>query len=228
MIMRILLIEDDPLIGKATRRALTAENYSVDWIDNGSHALTAIKTHDYHAIVLDLGLPDMDGQELLQRFRRQGVNCPILIITARDAVSDRILNLDNGADDFLVKPFDLDELAARLRVSIRRTQGRAEEQIQVGAITLTPSRKAVTLDGQSVSVTGREFAVLHALMGAKGQVLNRDQLEQTIYGWGEEVESNSLEVHIHHLRRKLGKGSIETIHGLGYRIGRVESLQNAH
>lgn len=218
--MRLLLIEDDPLIGKATRRYLISEEYAVDWVQTAEAALTSVRTHSYSAILLDLGLPDMDGQVLLTRLRSKGMAMPILVITARDSIPDRVLNLDNGADDFIIKPYDLEELTARIRVSLRRAQGRAEDVIKMGEVSLYPGQKKVMLQDQEVSVTGREFMVLSALMGAKGQILSRAQIEEALYGWGEEVESNSLEVHIHNLRKKLGKKCIETAHGLGYRIGR--------
>ncbi len=221
--MRLLLIEDDPLIGKATRRYLISEEYAVDWVQTAEEALTSIRTHTYSAILLDLGLPDMDGQVLLTKLRSKGITVPILIITARDSLSDRVLNLDNGADDFIIKPYDLEEVTARLRVSLRRAQGRAEDQIKVGEITLYPRQKRVLLLEQEVPLTGREFMVLSALMGAKGQILSRAQIEEALYGWGEEVESNSLEVHVHNLRKKLGKKCIETVHGLGYRIAKGQN-----
>lgn len=223
--MRLLLIEDDPLIGKATRRYLISEEYAVDWVQSAEEALTSILTHTYAVILLDLGLPDMDGQVLLAKLRAKGLAVPILVITAKDSISDRVLNLDNGADDFIIKPFDLEELTARIRVSLRRAQGRAEDVITMGDVSLYPGQKKVLLLDREVSVTGREFMVLSALMGAKGQILSRAQIEEALYGWGEEVESNSLEVHVHNLRKKLGKKCIETAHGLGYRMGRGSSKE---
>lgn len=217
--MRILLIEDDPLIGRATKKGLAAEGFTVDWVESGELGITALKTHDYDSVLLDLGLPGQDGHEILKKIRAQGNRIPILILTARGDVSERIVNLDGGADDFIVKPFDLNELAARIRVGLRRAQGRVEESIQHGALRVVPSQQAVTLQGQPVQLTGREYKVLMALMASPNQVLSRSQIEEAIYGWGEEIESNSLEVHIHHLRKKLGKTSIQTVHGLGYRMG---------
>lgn len=222
--MRLLLIEDDPLIGKATRRYLVSEEYAVDWVQTAEEAMTSILTHTYSAILLDLGLPDIDGQILLTKLRAKGVDAPILVITARDSIPDRIINLDNGADDFIIKPYDLEELTARIRVSLRRAQGRAEDVIKMGEIALYPGQKRVMLLDQEVPVTGREFMVLSALMGAKGQILSRAQIEEALYGWGEEVESNSLEVHIHNLRKKLGKKCIETAHGLGYRMAKGSNM----
>lgn len=197
------------------------EGYAVDWVQTGEQGLTALMTHDYAVVLLDLGLPDMDGQQVLSKIRLKGLVLPVLVLTAREAVSDRVSNLDNGADDFMIKPFDLDELSARIRVSLRRAQGRAEDRVVCGSVTLVPSQKKVTLDGAEVPLTSREFTVLSALMGARGQVLSRAQLEEALYGWGAEVESNSLEVHVHNLRKKLGKTCIETVHGLGYKAGPV-------
>lgn len=225
--MRLLLIEDDPLIGKATRRYLISEEYAVDWVQSAEEAMISVRTHAYSAILLDLGLPDMDGQMLLTKLRSKGVGVPILVITARDSIPDRVLNLDNGADDFIIKPYDLEELTARIRVSLRRAQGRAEDVIKTGDLSLYPGQKRVMLLDKEVAVTGREFMVLSALMGAKGQILSRAQIEEALYGWGEEVESNSLEVHIHNLRKKLGKKCIETAHGLGYRIGKGSYHESA-
>lgn len=221
--MRLLLIEDDPLIGKATRRYLMSEEYAVDWVQTAEEALTSVRTHTYSAILLDLGLPDMDGQLLLTKLRSKGVTVPILVITARDSLSDRVVNLDNGADDFIIKPYDLEEVTARIRVSLRRAQGRAEDHIKLGDITLFPKQKRVLLQEQEIPLTGREFMVLSALMAAKGQILSRAQIEEALYGWGEEVESNSLEVHVHNLRKKLGKKCIETVHGLGYKIAKGQN-----
>lgn len=224
--MRLLLIEDDPLIGKATRRYLISEEYAVDWVQSAEEALISIRNHAYSAILLDLGLPDMDGQMLLTKLRSKGIGVPILVITARDSIPDRVLNLDNGADDFIIKPYDLEELTARIRVSLRRAQGRAEDVIKMGDVSLYPGQKRVMLLDKEVAVTGREFMVLSALMGAKGQILSRAQIEEALYGWGEEVESNSLEVHVHNLRKKLGKKCIETAHGLGYRMGKGSSTES--
>ena len=217
--MRLLLIEDDPLIGKATMRFLMGEGYAVDWVTNGSDALLSVRTHDYATILLDLGLPDMDGQEVLAKIRRAGVSTPILVLTAREAVSDRIYNLDSGADDFIVKPFDLNEVCARIRVAIRRAQGRSEEQLQVGSVYLVPSRKIAIVNDKEISLTSKEYMIIYALMSSNGQVFSRSQLEEAMYGWGEEVDSNSIEVHIHNLRKKLGKKIIETVHGVGYKTG---------
>ncbi|HEY1059698.1 MAG TPA: response regulator [Limnobacter sp.] len=218
--MRVLLVEDDALLGKAVQRGLQAEGLTVDWITTGGSALTALMTHAYDTVLLDLGLPDMDGHAVLQDIRRRGWRMPVLILTARSDLSERIANLDGGADDFIIKPFDLDELAARIRVGIRRAQGRTGNTLQVGELILYPERQAVTLQGQAVSLTNREFKILQALMQAGNMTVSKDRLEQVTYGWGEEVGSNSLEVHIHNLRKKVGKQRIETVHGQGYRMGR--------
>lgn len=217
--MRLLLIEDDPLIGKATQRFLASEGYAVDWVVNGADALLSVRTHQYGTILLDLGLPDMDGQEVLAKIRRTGVSTPVLVLTAREAVSDRIYNLDSGADDFIIKPFDLHEVCARIRVAVRRAQGRAEERLQVGDVFLVPSRRIAVVHEKDIPLTSKEYMILNTLMSSSGQVFNRGQLEEALYGWGEEIDSNSIEVHIHNLRKKLGKKIIETVHGVGYRTG---------
>lgn len=217
--MRILLVEDDNLLGRAVKRGLEAEGMTVDWVTEGGQTLTAIQTHHYAVLLLDLGLPDMDGHELLKRVRAKGLNLPVLIITARGDLSDRLANLDAGADDFIIKPFDLHELAARVRVCTRRALGRSENTLSHGALVLFPERQSVTLHGERIQLTNREFKILQALMQSSTEVVSKDRLEQATYGWGEEVGSNSLEVHIHHLRKKLGRFAIETVHGLGYRMG---------
>lgn len=219
--MKILLIEDDHLLGKATRKGLQTEGYTVDWIENGALAIGALETHTYDCLVLDLGLPGMEGYDVLQYARKNGHNMPVLIITAREEIAERVRHLDGGADDFIIKPFDLSELAARIRVSCRRSQGRAEDTVSHGKLTMYPSRKLVEYDGREIALTAKEYKVLMTLFNNNGQVLSRGQLEEAIYGWGEEVESNSLEVHIHHLRKKLAKPVIETVHGIGYRLGQV-------
>jgi len=217
--MRILLVEDDPLLGKGTRLGLEQEGLTVDWVLDGESAQTAAQTHDYAAVLLDLGLPGEDGMTLLRRLRRSGYAAPILIVTARDQVQDRVAGLDAGADDFVIKPFDLEELAARIRAAVRRSAGRASDEIVHGDIVVDSGRRLVRQGGREVPVTAREFAILRALLARPGQVLTRANLEEALYGWGDEVESNAIEVHIHHLRRKLGRGLIKTVHGVGYRAG---------
>jgi len=216
--MRLLLVEDDPMIGEGIRDGLGQEGFAVDWVRDGAAAETALGAEPYAAVLLDLGLPRKGGLEVLRAARAQRNDVPILVITARDAVADRIRGLDAGADDYLVKPFDLDELAARVRALVRRAEGRAEPVLRHGAIVLNPATRAVTLDGRPVALSGREFALLHALMARPGMVLSRAQLEERLYGWGEEVGSNAVEVHIHNLRRKLGAGAIRNVRGVGYTI----------
>lgn len=216
--MRLLLVEDDPMIGEGIRDGLGQEGFAVDWVRDGAAAETALGAEPYAAVLLDLGLPRKGGLEVLRAARAQRNDVPILVITARDAVADRIRGLDAGADDYLVKPFDLDELAARVRALVRRAEGRAEPVLRHGAIVLNPATRAVTLDGRPVALSGREFALLHALMARPGMVLSRAQLEERLYGWGEEVGSNAVEVHIHNLRRKLGAGTIRNVRGVGYTI----------
>lgn len=216
--MRLLLVEDDPMIGEGIRDGLGQEGFAVDWVRDGAAAETALGAEPYAAVLLDLGLPRKGGLEVLRAARAQRNDVPILVITARDAVADRIRGLDAGADDYLVKPFDLDELAARVRALVRRAEGRAEPVLRHGAIVLNPATRAATLAGRPVALSAREFALLHALMARPGMVLSRAQLEERLYGWGEEVGSNAVEVHIHNLRRKLGAGTIRNVRGVGYTI----------
>jgi len=218
--MRILLAEDDPLLGDGLRAGLRQLGFQVDWVRDGSAAERELREHSHDAAVLDLGLPMKDGMDVLAAVRAQGVRTPVLVLTARDAVPDRIRGLDSGADDYVVKPVDLHELAARLRALVRRAHGQPEEQLTVQGVVLDVAKRQVSIDGQSVTLSTREFDVLHALMLADGRVLSREQLEQRIYGWGQEVESNAVEVHIHHLRRKLRPELIQTVRGIGYAISR--------
>lgn len=216
--MRLLLVEDDPMIGDGVQRGLRQEGHTVDWVRDGDAAALAIAEGVHEMLLLDLGLPHLSGLDLLASLRRQGVELPVLVITARDAVADRVKGLDAGADDYLVKPFDLDELSARIRALMRRRGGRASPLIEHGVLTLDPATRAVTLDGRPVSLSGREFALLHALLERPGMPLSRAQLEERLYGWGEEVESNAVEVHIHSLRRKLGASWIRNVRGVGYLV----------
>ena len=217
--MRILLAEDDPMIGDSLRKGLRGEGFTVDWIQDGRGAERALETTEYALVLLDLGLPNKDGLAVLRGWRQRGLTVPVLILTARDAVPDRVKGLDTGADDYLVKPFDLAELLARMRALLRRQAGRAREMIEIGALRLDPAAHAVEYQGQPVALSAREFALLHALLEAPGAVLSREQLEDRLYGWGEEVASNAIEVHIHNLRRKLNPGIIRTVRGVGYRLG---------
>lgn len=218
--MRILLVEDDPLLGDGLRVGLGQEGYTVDWIRDGQAARLALETGSYVLVVLDLGLPRLSGLELLRALRAQGNGVPVLILTAHDAVADRIAGLDSGADDYMIKPFDLDELAARIRALLRRRMGRASPVLRHGELALDPAAHRVTLAGEAVELSPREFALLQALLDNAGRVLSRAQLEESLYGWGEEVESNAVEVHVHHLRRKLGPELIRTVRGVGYTIDR--------
>jgi len=216
--VRLLLVEDDPMVGESIRDGLGQEGYTVDWVRDGKGAETALGAEPYAAVLLDLGLPRMDGLDVLRAARAKRNDVPILVITARDAVADRIKGLDAGADDYLVKPFDLDELAARVRALVRRAEGRAEPIVRHGPIALDPATRAVTLRGRPVELSGREFALLQALLARPGAVLSRAQLEERLYGWDEEVGSNAVEVHIHNLRRKLGADVIRNVRGVGYTI----------
>ncbi len=214
--MRILLVEDDPLLGDGIRAGLRQAGFVVDWVRDGVAAQAAIAAEPFAALVLDLGLPRMSGLDLLRRLRAAHDPIPVLILTARDTYADRIRGLDTGADDYLVKPFDLGELAARLRALLRRTAGSPEPLLRVGAIELDPAGHSVRLDGRAVELSAREFALLHELMANAGRVLSRRQIEERLYAWGEEVESNAVEVHVHHLRRKLAPELIRTVRGVGY------------
>ncbi len=219
--VRLLLIEDDPMIGASVQRGLKQEGYTVDWVRDGSAAELAVANSVYELLLLDLGLPRKSGLELLAGLRRKGIAAPVLIITARDSVSDRVKGLDAGADDYLVKPFDLDELSARVRALLRRQGGRAAPVIEIGALTLDPAMRAVTQNGQPVALSKREFSLLHALMKQPGMPLSRAQIEESLYGWGEEIESNAVEVYIHSLRRKLGAETIRNVRGVGYVVPAV-------
>lgn len=216
--MRILVVEDDALLGDAIQAGLKQSGYAVDWMRDGVSADQALGTESYAAVVLDLGLPRLSGMEVLRRLRSRSKPIPVLILTAKDTVNDRISGLDAGADDYLLKPFDMGELAARLRALIRRASGKTELVLQVAGVKLDPAAHRVFYRDQPVELSPKEFAVLHALMLNAGKVLSRAQLEEQLYAWGEEVESNAVEVHIHHLRRKLSSELIETIRGVGYLI----------
>ncbi len=216
--MRLLLVEDDPMIGASVHSGLRQEGHSVDWVRDGASAELALANGVHEMILLDLGLPKKSGLDLLASLRRQGVTVPVLVITARDSVADRVAGLDAGADDYLVKPFDLDELSARLRALMRRQSGRASPVIAHGALTLNPATHEVRLEGRAVALSGREFSLLQALLEKPGVPLSRAQLEERLYGWNEEIESNAIEVYIHALRRKLGAEWIRNVRGIGYRV----------
>ncbi|KQP12291.1 response regulator transcription factor [Pseudorhodoferax sp. Leaf267] len=214
--MRILLIEDDTSLGSTVQSWLQLDGYAVDWLQRGDQAAVALATHDYHCVLLDRGLPGLSGDAVLQALRARQSLLPVIVITARDTLADRVEGLDLGADDYLVKPFDLEELSARIRAALRREARQPAAALQHGTVTLDPAAKRATLDGQALTLTAREFAVLHALMRKPGQILSRAQLEEALYGWGEEVESNAIEVHVYNLRKKLGSGFITTVRNQGY------------
>jgi two-component system response regulator QseB len=214
--MRALLVEDDPMIGASVQKGLRQDGFSVDWVRDARAADTALATHTYDVLLLDLGLPGRSGIEVLKSLRRGGNDIPVLILTARDAVTDRVAGLDSGADDYIVKPFDLDELAARIRAVVRRRSGRAESVIRVGDVTFEPASRRVTRGDKEVPLSSRELSLLEALLDRRGAILSRSQLEERIYGWGEEVESNAVEVYVHALRKKLGAAFIKTVRGVGY------------
>lgn len=216
--MRLLLVEDDPQLGEAVQTALQQEGYSVDWMQQGQHALSALQSEPYELVVLDLGLPDTSGLDVLKALRGRGQQLPVLVLTARDTIADRVSGLDVGADDYLTKPFDLDELFARLRAISRRQYGRASNVIECGPISLDPAAHTVHKDGRPVEIAPKEFAVLQTLLENRGRVMSRQRLEQSLYDWGQDIESNAVEVYIHHLRKKLGSELIRTIRGVGYII----------
>lgn len=216
--MRILLVEDDRLLGDGLQAGLNGAGFSTDWVRDGETALAAITSEHFAALVMDLGLPRRDGLSVLAALRGSGNSMPVLVLTARDQVADKVRCLDLGADDYVVKPFDLDELAARLRALLRRAAGRADACLRHGDIVLDPAARSVNVAGQPAVLTPREFDLLHMLLESAGRVLSRRVLEEQLYAWGEEVGSNALEVHIHHLRRKLGSDLIRTVRGIGYLV----------
>ncbi|MFA5914221.1 MAG: response regulator [Burkholderiales bacterium] len=216
--MRLLLVEDDTMIGESVHAGLRQDGFAVDWVQDGRAAELALETNAYDTLLLDLGLPRKTGLDVLAALRRRGDSIPVLILTARDAVADRVKGLDAGADDYLVKPFDLEELSARVRALLRRKSGRADPVLQVGGLSINPATHEVTLDGKSISLSAREFALINALAARPGVVYSRAQLEEKLYGWGQEVESNTVEVYVHSLRRKLGPNLIQNVRGVGYMV----------
>lgn len=223
--MRILLAEDDPMLGDGLRAGLRQLGFQVDWVRDGVAAERELASGDYTAAVLDLGLPLKDGLDVLQALRARKISTPVLVLTARDAVPDRIRGLDLGADDYVVKPVDLHELGARLRSLVRRAHGQMQDTLRCGAVLLEPAARRVSLNGEPVALSTREFDLLHVLMLNADRVMSREQLEQQLYSWGYEVESNAIEVHIHHLRRKLHPDVIQTVRGVGYTL--LRSQDNA-
>jgi len=217
--MRLLLVEDDRMIGESLRNALRGCGYAVDWVRDGRAADGTLATERFDLVLLDLGLPQRDGMDVLQALRARGDRTPVIVLTARDSLASRVQGLDAGADDYLVKPFELDELLARIRAVLRRHSGRAEPAIEVGGVSLDPATRTVSRDGVPLALSSREYAVLEALMLRPGAILSRAQLEDRLYGWGEELESNAISVYVHQLRRKLGEGFIHTVRGVGYYVG---------
>jgi two-component system response regulator QseB len=216
--MRILLVEDDAMIGESVADGLKAEGYAVDWVRDGKEAEVAVSATPYSLVVLDLGLPRRDGIDVLKGIRERRIDVPVLVMTARDTVRDRIKGLDAGADDYLIKPFDLDELTARARALMRRAAGRSEPVIERGPLSINPATREVTWRGESMALSAREYALLAALAERPGLVLSRAQLEEKLYGWNEAVGSNAVEVHIHNVRKKLGEGVIRNVRGMGYTL----------
>ena len=218
--MRILVVEDDPLLGRGVQAGLEQAGFAADWVRDGIAADASLAGTQYAAVVLDLGLPRLEGLALLRRRRGAGDRTPVLILSARDALEDRVKGLDAGADDYLVKPFQFEELAARLRALVRRAHGEAAPVLSAAGLTLDPGARTVAWQGRPVELPAREFDVLHELLLNAGRVLSREHLQERVYRWGEEVESNAIDVHIHHLRRKLAPELIRTIRGVGYLMPR--------
>ena len=218
--MRILLVEDDVLLGEGLYAGLQRENYSLDWIKNGETALIAMQETAYDAVILDIGLPKMSGLDVLRQARSDGNKLPVLILTARDAISDRVDGLDAGADDYLVKPFEFSELCARLRALTRRSRGLTEQLICYKNIQIDPAAHSVKLDNQQMELSRREFSLLEELLSNVGRVLSKAHLEEKLYSWGDEIGSNTIEVHIHHLRKKFGSELIKTVRGVGYIVAK--------
>jgi two-component system OmpR family response regulator len=214
--MRLLLVEDDAMIGEAVLQVLRAEHYAVDWVRDGVMADAALHSEDYDLVLLDLGLPKRDGLDVLRALRARRVSVPVLVATARDGVAERIAGLDAGADDYVVKPFDIDELLARIRALLRRSAGRGEPVFAHKGVTLNPATHEATLHGQPVQLSAREWAVLEPLIARPGAVLSRAQLEEKLFSWKDDVSSNAVEVYIHGVRKKLGNDFIQTVRGLGY------------
>ena len=218
--MRVLVVEDDPLLGDALHVGLRQRGFDVDWVRDGVAAELALRSEPFAAAVLDLGLPRLDGIEWLRRERARGSRTPVLVLTARDAIDERVRGLDSGADDYVVKPVDLDERAARLRALVRRASGEPAPVLEIGPLRLDPASRSVAFRSQPVALQAREFNLLQELMLNAGRVLSREQLAARLYAWGEEIESNAVEVHVHHLRRKLAPGVIRTVRGVGYVLPR--------
>ena len=221
--MRLLLVEDDTLLGDGIRAGLMLAAYAVDWVQDGKMALLALADHSYDACILDLGLPVKDGLTVLREMRGRGDQTPVLLLTARDTAQDKITGLDHGADDYLTKPFDLGELQARIRALLRRAGGKAQPLLEHRGVSLDPASKRVSFAGRDIPLSGREFALLQDLLSHPGHIRSRSQLEESLYAWGDETGSNTVEVYIHHLRKKFGADSIKTVRGLGYQLADSET-----
>ena len=219
--MRLLLVEDDTMIGESVLDLLRAEHYAVDWVKDGEMVETAMRSRAYDLVLLDLGLPKKDGSDVLRALRARKDRTPVLIATARDSVPQRIAGLDAGADDYVLKPYDLDELLARIRALLRRAAGRAEPVYEHGGICINPASREVTVEGVPVVLSAREWAVLEPLLARPGMVLSRAQLEEKLYGWKDEISSNAIEVYIHGLRKKLGPALIQNVRGVGYMVPKL-------
>jgi two-component system, OmpR family, response regulator QseB len=219
--MRLLLVEDDTMIGESVRLGLRQDGFVVDWVQDGKAAELALGNEEYALLLLDLGLPKKDGIDVLKSLRKNSNAIPVLILTARDSIADRVQGLDAGADDYLVKPFDLDELAARIRALLRRQSGRSESVVRCGGVVLNPTTHQVFQGEKEIALSAKEFSVLYALIDRPGAILSRVQLEQHLYGWNEEIESNTIEVHIHNLRKKLGSDFIRNVRGVGYMVAKA-------
>ncbi len=220
--MRILLVEDDALLGDAVCVGLAQAGFTVDWVKDGKSALAAGMAGWHDLVILDLGLPLISGQKVLSSLRKEGNDIPVLILTARDNVEQRVAGLDAGADDYMTKPFDMDELGARVRALLRRRAGRTAPLLEHGEITLDPAAHVATQNGETVNLSHREFSLLQLLLESAGRVISRQHFEESLYGWDEEIESNAVEVHIHHLRKKLGSELIRTVRGVGYTIDKAK------
>jgi two-component system OmpR family response regulator len=222
-VVRILLVEDDRMIGEAVLDFLRADGYAVDWVHDGEMAETALRTQTYDLVLLDLGLPRRDGLSVLRSLRARRQRIPVLIATARDSIAQRVEGLDAGADDYVLKPYDMEELLARIRALLRRAAGRAEPVYEHGGVTINPATREVTVQGQPVTLSGREWAVLEPLLAHPGLVLSRTQLEEKLYGWKDDISSNAVEVYVHGLRRKLGAELIQNIRGVGYLVPKARA-----
>lgn len=220
--MRILLVEDDDLLGNSVKTGLQQEGYGVDWLRDGYSAELALQTETFDTIILDIGLPKRNGLDVLRGLRARGLKTPVIIVSSNGRVEDRIRGLDLGADDYLPKPFDFNELCARIRALLRRSSGRSEPILAYGPITLDPAAHSVMKDEQRIDVSPKEFSLLRKLLESAGRVLSREQLSETLYGWDNEIDSNAVEVHIHNLRKKLGDKLIRTIRGVGYMIDKID------